>query len=247
MTPQPPRSPSEQPKLPIDATDAAGQADDLLAVEPLDPQLLAEVIAALEARLAALEPAVDTLLQILHDTPAPGRWTWCALTPEQQHDLLIQLRDWVDWLITRYHLDAEDRAIAPCWYRHPPALEELTALWVSWQAVYHDQDKRPSDALISWHDRCLWPCLRRLNDLKLFGRCATEQHHIDPTRRRPVTDAADFTVYLAGLQEPTPHEAKPPAETRREDGDGRSATQPIPVFTARPAQPHLRPVPAPEL
>ena len=131
---------------------ADGQAwlpTDPVPVEPLDPLMLAEVLEALALRQAALERAFDALHRRLGTTPKDGPWAWAALGAHRRRELLVQLRDWVDWLITRYDLRAETQTIPPCWHRHPVAVEELTALMVAWQGAYCADEAAPPDALIA--------------------------------------------------------------------------------------------------
>lgn len=181
------------------AAPADGQAwlaPDPVPVEPLDPLMLAEVLEALALRQAALERAFDALHRRLAATPKDGPWAWAALGTARRRELLLQLRDWVDWLITRYDLRAETQTIPPCWHRHPAGVEELTALMVAWQGAYSADEAAPSDALIGWHDRWLWPTLARLNDqLRVWAKCTGGTHQ--PARPAPqVTDDADFAAFL---------------------------------------------------
>ena len=185
---------------------ADGQARlpmDPVPVEPLDPLMLAEVLEALALRQAALERAFDALHRRLGTTPKDGPWAWAALGAHRRRELLVQLRDWVDWLITRYDLRAETQTIPPCSHRHPVAVEELTALMVAWQGAYSADEAAPSDALIAWHDRWLWPTLHRLNEqLRVWAKCTGGTHQ--PARPAPqVTDDADFAAFL----DPTADEA----------------------------------------
>ena len=178
---------------------AGGQAwvpPDPVPIEPLDPLMLAEVLEALALRQAALERAFDALHRRLGTTPQDGPWAWAALGAHRRRELLVQLRDWVDWLITRYDLRAETQTIPPCWHRHPVAVEELTALMVAWQSAYSADEAAPSDALIAWHDRWLWPTLHRLNEqLRVWAKCTGGTHQ--PARPGPrVTDDADFAAFL---------------------------------------------------
>ena len=171
-------------------------AEEPVAVEPLDPVMLAEVLEALALRQEAVERAVDTLSRRLGTTSSEGPWSWRALGPGRRRALLSQLRAWVDWLITRYELRAEAQTIPPCWYRHPVAVEELTALMVAWQAAYTADEGAPSDALINWHDRWLWPALHRLNvQLRVWPKCTGGTH--EPTRTGPQsTEETDFMSFL---------------------------------------------------
>ena len=34
---------------------------------------------------------------------------------------------------------------------------------VAWKAAYSQKEAAPSEALVNWHDRWLWPTLHRLN------------------------------------------------------------------------------------
>ena len=172
---------------------------DPVSVEPLDPVMVAEVLEALALRQEAVERAVDTLSRRVGTTPREGPWAWRALGPGRRRELLTQLRDWVDWLITRYELRAEAQTIPPCWYRHPVAVEELTALMVAWHAAYTADEGAPSDALINWHDRWLWPALHRLNvQLRIWPKCTGGTH--EPARTGPpLTSETDFTTALDQL------------------------------------------------
>jgi len=186
-------------------------AGEPVAVEPLDPLMLAEVLEGLARRQEAVERAVDALSRRLGTTPADGPWAWRALGPSRRRELLSQLREWVDWLITRYELRAEAQTIPPCWYRHPGAVEELTALMVAWQAAYSQDESAPSDALINWHDRWLWPALHRLNvQLRVWPKCTGGTH--EPARPRPpLTGETDFTTVLDQLTigtNPNPREGR---------------------------------------
>ena len=170
----------------------------VLPVEPLDPLMLAEVLEALAGRLESLEVLVAAMTDQLADAPSGGPWSWRHLGPAQTRALFTELRDWVDWLITRYELRGEAETIPPCWFLHPVAVEELTALMVAWKAAYSQKEIAPSDALVNWHDRWMWPTLHRLNlQLRVWAKCTGGSHA--PSRPGPlVTDEASFTSFLAG-------------------------------------------------
>src|ERR1035437_2789780 len=123
MTDQPPPGPNvTRPNV----TDpCAGQE---LPVEPLDPIMVAEVLEALAGRLESLESLVAAVTDQLVAAPPGGPWAWQHLGAAQTRALLKEVRDWVDWLILRYELRGEAETIPPCWFLHPVAVEELTAL-----------------------------------------------------------------------------------------------------------------------
>jgi hypothetical protein len=190
---------------------AGGEGE--LAVEPLDPVMLAEVLEALARRLESLEGLVAAVTEQLIEAPSGGPWAWRHLGPSQTRALFVQLRDWVDWLIGRYELRGEAETIPPCWFLHPVAVEELTGLMVAWKAAYSQKETAPSDALAGWHDRWLWPTLSRLNvQLHVWAKC-TGGSHIPPRPAPPLTDEASFTSFLAESGRRT-HSARPvPADT----------------------------------
>jgi hypothetical protein len=179
-------------------------------VEPLDPVMLAEVLEALARRLESLEGLVEAVTEQLVEAPAGGPWAWRQLGPSQTRALLTELRGWVDWLIARYQLRGEAETIPPCWFLHPVAVEELTGLMVAWKAAYSQKETAPSDALVNWHDRWLWPTLHRLNvQLHVWAKCTGGSHA--PSRPAPpVTDDPSFALFLA--------EAGPRTESARHPG-----------------------------
>lgn len=172
-------------------------ASEDLAVEPLDPIMVAEVLEALARRLESLEALLTTVTDQLVALPPGGPWAWQHLGPSQTRALLMELRVWVDWLIRRYELRGEAETIPPCWFLHPVAVEELTAVMVAWTAAYSQKEITPSDALAGWHDRWLWPTLHRLNvQLHVWTKCTGSSH--TPLRPSPpVTNDASFTSFLA--------------------------------------------------
>jgi hypothetical protein len=181
------------------STDPDANGSDLveeLPVEPLDPIMMAEVLEALARRLDSLEALVEAGTDQLVEAPAGGPWAWRHLGASQTRALFIELRDWVDWLIARYELRGEAETIPPCWFQHSVAVEELTGLMVAWKTAYSRRETAPSDALINWHDRWLWPTLHRLNvQLHVWAKC-TGGGHVPARPAPPFTDEASFTSFL---------------------------------------------------
>lgn len=158
-----------------DATAAGGQDPFVVVYERVDG--LENMVLKLNARMDGV--------------PAGGPWCWRYLDADAARELFEQLRDWVDWLAGRYRLNMR---LPACWYRHPVAVEELTALWVSWQAAYPANGTAPSDALIAWHDRWFWPCIDRLGRLNVFNQCGGK--HTEATDRTMLVDLDAFAAFL---------------------------------------------------
>jgi len=111
----------------------------------------------------------------LHDHPdarstTSAPWSWRTLGDQATEELLTQLQGWVAWIRHRYPLA---KKIPPCWSDHPEVVEELTALWLAWQAAYEQPD--PSlTAAAEWHDRWLPGVLHRLDHGVLSLTCSAE-------------------------------------------------------------------------
>lgn len=75
---------------------------------------------------------------------------WRDMPDEDAAAAWDELRAFVEWIVTRYELT--DNIIPPCWYRHGPLVEELSALRAAWDAsfvVETDGGLGP----IGWHER----------------------------------------------------------------------------------------------
>ncbi|MFI0796617.1 hypothetical protein ACH4OY_28615 [Micromonospora rubida] len=93
----------------------------------------------------ALSERVDAL-----DSPAgwaPSGVCWRDLDRDAARELWAWLIGWTRWLVGRYGL-AQDLGV--CWPAHPPLVEELTALCLSWHHAY--TGTADPDAPLRWHD-----------------------------------------------------------------------------------------------
>ena len=96
-------------------------------------------------------------------------WCWRDLGPEAATELEAELDNWVSWLRHRYPLA---KKVPPCWAEHPEVVEEVTALWLAWQAAYQDTDSSLTTAA-DWHDRWLPGLLHRLEHGPHAINCST--------------------------------------------------------------------------
>ena len=156
-----------------DDTEPAGPVDDADRVTLLwnGFQQLTERLDttedAVEQALSALNVSIDDLgskLALLlkrerEKDIQPRRWA--ARATPQDWDQLI---DWIDQLNNDYSL-LSDHTIPPCWPAHPGVVEELAGIHHAWtRAQINDElaKTKGSNDLTAWHDRWLWPLLRRL-------------------------------------------------------------------------------------
>ena len=119
--------------------------------------------------------------------PVPRGWR--GLGPGAARQLWRDLADWLGWLHGRYPLLGK---VPPCWWRHPAAVEHLTALHHAYRAAYEDA-RAPAWAQAEWLDRWLPATLARLRDW-LPGSCLTGTHTDDPATRygEAVDDPVEF-------------------------------------------------------
>lgn len=73
--------------------------------------------------------------------------TWAFLKPGEAQEAMVDLADWVGWLVERYSLDA--RTVPPCWDYHGALVEELSALRISW--ITAQTTVATGDMPLQWH------------------------------------------------------------------------------------------------
>jgi hypothetical protein len=174
----------------------------------------ADLDAALRQALESIDEVHENMAAFLDafDKRAPdqNRWCWRSAAGEDRHLMWVQLGEWVAWFNTRYGTAGGKVTIPPCWPAHPVAVEELTGLMLAWTGAYAAD--APPDAVLSWHDRWLWPCLDRLHTKPgTFEHCTMTKHElrhtveVSPTAHRAALEqaiAADLEA--AALDEEAP-------------------------------------------
>lgn len=165
----------------------------------VDPVVLAQRVGQLGDQVEDLTTAVEALMMTLQAAPG-GPWHYGLITQGRRRELLIELGEWVRWLEHRYlvNLPAGDYPLPACWWRHPVAVELLTALMVSHKAVYTKSQAVPSRALVEWHTYALTPAFALLKSTNTFGRC--EGGHEDPVREAH----HDVLAYVGWVDEVAP-------------------------------------------
>lgn len=169
--------------------------------QPATPGPLCERVEALEQVAAGHTEAIGALLDLLESAGPGGPWLWRDLEADQRDNLWAQLFEFVTWVHDRHLRQlGTDLAIAPCWFRHPVAVEHLTALMVAHHATYNARTPTPSTLLVEWHERCLWPVLGRLGALGVFKGC--RRAHVEPTDRGELGGSDDFARFRATTPDP---------------------------------------------
>jgi hypothetical protein len=111
-----------------------------------------------------------------------------ALEGERAERAWRELGQWIeDVVVGRYQ-----RSVKPCWFRHPLAVDQLAACYLTWSAAYQE-DALPS-APAEWHDRW-FPHLMRLVDADTKA-CKARKHEIDEELAPSVHDRAEFGAFI---------------------------------------------------
>lgn len=219
--------PSWDDEPPIDdytsrSSSTSASAVDANAVHTIARELLEETHAVL-ARVDGTETALEEVMTYLADVPAGGTWCWRYLDPYEKVALFTELREWVDWMSDRYDVR---KFIRPCWFKHPPVVEELTGLYVAWRGTFKEQPRAYSDEIIAFHDRWFWPLMRRIEERRFFNACDGRQHK-ETTVAMPGTDMSDFSHTLETVMENvTPGEEAEAVHAAIDNGDALALRDP---------------------
>lgn len=166
-------------------------AGEVAAIQQVAQEILSRTDETL-ARLETSETTINDILGVLANNPAGGSWCWRYLDAYEQVALLLELREWVDWMSERY---AVRGLIRPCWFQHGPVVEELTGLYVSWRATFKEQPRTYSDDIVAFHDRWFWPVMRRVAERNWMQGCAGNTHK-PPSVEVPPTNQRELDQYL---------------------------------------------------
>lgn len=176
-------------------------AERVQSLEKISDQLL-DAMDAQQQRIEQLESAGpvpvssgDAQAQAPADEPvAYVPYCWRHVSAAEARGLWVRLREWVDWVNGRYFSSSWE-SIRSCWFRHPAAVEELTALWAAWESAYRASDEGEgfSDAALWWHEK-LHTVVHRLWD-EQFAEC--KAGHQEPDVYERVTDPS-FEEFLQG-------------------------------------------------
>ena len=166
------------------------------ALEKLSDQLL-DAMDAQQQRIEQLESAGPVPVSVSSGDAEPAAYVpycWKHVSASEARGLWVRLREWVDWVNGRYFSSSWE-SIRPCWFRHPAAVEELTALWAAWEAAYRATDDGDgfSDAALWWHEK-LHTVVHRLWE-EQFAEC--KAGHQEPGIYARTTDPS-FEEFLQG-------------------------------------------------
>ena len=146
----------------------------------------ADAIDAIGRELVSVKELVAKLLE---QEQAKTAQRWAAYATDDEWTALAA---WVDALNSEYSLNRQ-YTIPGCWPEHPGVVEDLAGLWSSWKksAIAAQTARRGgTNDYIAWHDRWLWPTLKRLREGH-YDIANCRQNHFQPViaadqpRKRP--------------------------------------------------------------
>jgi hypothetical protein len=145
-------------------SDLADRLQSLVDAVRAQQQSIERLVAALPASSDQKEGGAD-------DQSEPRLINWLELRGEERRRAWQELAAFVERIVAHYELFW---TVRPCWWRHNDAVEELTALWHSYQLAFADPTNL--GAAMTWRDS-LSRSRNRLADLFLSCR----EGHVDMT------------------------------------------------------------------
>ena len=180
--------------------------------------LLSERVKLLEEQLSAAPAGGDADGEKERPVGEPVRWH--ELDAEQHAVLWPQFVSWVIWMADRYEMTT-DQLPRQCWWKHGAVVEELTALWTSYESAYASGEDGGSAPYL-WQD-ALARAVERMGRFWL-GSCRNGQHK---ARHRDAawSGDADYLALLLAAGEREPDSDPPgtrPDEPPEADEDGNA-------------------------
>lgn len=188
---------AQEPVTPEQST--ARTAAPSLSVADLEKGLVAldKGLGALSATVGELSKGLDWAVDQLTEHPAGGPWFWKTLDAASTKALWNELGGFISWLNTRilHHISAGEVDPVPgCWFQHPDAVEQLTALMVAHKAAYLPTSTKASFELVNWFDRALWPTMRTIKSNGTFSGCMNGSHRAKTVE--PYAHDEGFTGFI---------------------------------------------------
>ncbi len=154
----------------------------------LDPAQLGQIFHRVRSIAQRLDELGDRLGRVEESRAVPGaaqpgpdaaepglpEWSWVRLDPAERGRRLVELHQWVAWLVSTYAIPSGQ--LPDCWYQHSAMVADLGALHAGWAAAYLDPKAEP-DRPSRWHDT-LERTLRRLREWDRHG-CGRSGRHAE--------------------------------------------------------------------
>ncbi|GAA4345476.1 hypothetical protein [Microbacterium rhizosphaerae] len=119
---------------------------------------------------------------------------WRELKDDDARATWDALRDWVEWVTTRYEIP--EIIVPVCWWRHGALVEELSALHIAWEAAFDSTDSGLGPVL--WHEK--FAAARARLKSAYPGSCVNGHRERPPRSWRDVTNAEEWDAWADGAR-----------------------------------------------
>lgn len=164
----------------------------------------------LDERLDALAEQIRHVAELQDETAGGNKtgpvWNWPEMTGPKAAQAWQELAGWIDAVLLprnpALYGSATKRAWAPCWYLHPDALDELSALYGVWKLAFTGSTKGAA-RVAEWRDRWLPGARTRL--VEILDPCTKSGGHRSIELRPDQTH--DLNALYAHIQADLQHRA----------------------------------------
>lgn len=147
-----------------------------------------------EGRLTEAENLLEQIVELLEARDESGPWVWADMTAAQHESAWLELGEFV-LRIDKAFLQwttVPKLQLPECWWQHPIAVEELTALMVGYRAAYNTKAGAVGTALSDWIHRYLWPTLESIDAHAGTKTCRNDRKHSFRVQVEPLTLSDEF-------------------------------------------------------
>lgn len=114
-------------------------------------------------RIGELAQTITDIAKMLEKQEANNAvWNWAAMSCSDAADAWEELLTWRREVFKVRWPDSWAATTAPCWYKHPQVVEELTILYLTWRTAVTGPEASPRK-IADWADR-LPNVVRRIQD-----------------------------------------------------------------------------------
>lgn len=156
---------------------------------------------ALDERLDALAEQIRQIAELQEETAGGSKtglvWNWTTMSGPKAAQAWQELTGWIDAVLLPRNPTMQSGSAhlswAPCWYLHPDALDELSALYGVWKLAFTGSTKGAA-RVAEWRDRWLPGTRTRLAEI--FRSCKSGQHRAVELRPDQATDREALYAHI---------------------------------------------------
>jgi hypothetical protein len=149
---------------------------------------------AVDERLDALSAQIREIAALAEQSSGKGpAWDWSSMPRPKADRAWLELITWIDEVLLPRNPTLQHGEWAACWYLHPDAIDELSALYGTWKLAYTGSGATAA-RIAEWRDRWLPGTRTRLKTL--FAQCQKPQTGHRAARPGVVTDTDALHAFI---------------------------------------------------